>query len=328
VSRPAAVAVALLVLLSGCNAFGGAAEPAVEETVTPVEVPTDGPVTATTETGTPDNCVAPRPATAPRSTPTPRAEPVTLPDPDGDGIVTGTDLTTLHGSALSNYSYHLRTGGTVEVWSLPDAAAFTYEGVGFDVGWPWAYAVGGRLYTLRSDREDLVFTERSYGPDSPTRQRLASVLTGEQWLLEQVGPYNYTVVDTREYDNTTVRVLRDTTDEGLVVESSPLTGALLFVNSTLYVDDDGIVRRARHVEQLRYAPVDDIPNRTTVWTLAVDQVGSTDIHRPTAFCASNPDVIRSATSTPTPTRPRTVTAPSNRTGTPVETTVRTTPYTE
>jgi len=319
-----AVAVALLVLLSGCNAFGGAPEPTPEETVTPVDVPTDDPVATTTETNTPGNCVAPRPAAAPGSTPAPRAEPITLPDPDGDGAVTGRDLTVLHGRALSNYSYHLRTGSTVEVWSLPDAAAFTSEGVGFGVGWPWAYAVGGRLYTLRSDRGDLVFSERPYGPDSATRQRLASVLTGEQWLLEQTGPFNYTVVDTREYDNTSVRVLRDTTDEGLVVESSPLTGALLFVNSTLYVDDHGIVRHVRHVEQLRYGPTDDIPNRTTVRTLAVDRVGTVEIHRPAAFCASDPDVIRSETSTHRPA----VTATSNRTATTGVATARPTPYPE
>jgi len=313
-----AVAVALLVLLSGCNALGGASEPTPEETVTPVDVPTDGPVATTTETGTPGNCVAPRPAAAPRSTPAPRTEPSTLPDPDGDGAVTGTDLATLHGRALSNYSYHLRAGGTVEVWSLPDAAAFTYEGVGFEVGWPWTYAVGGRLYVLQSDGGDLVFTEQSYGPDSPTRQRLASVLTGEQWLAERVGRYNYTVVDTREYDGTTVRVLQDTTDEGLVVESSPLTGALLFVNSTLYVDEYGVVRHARHVEQLRYGPVDDVPRQTTVSTFAVDQVGSVDLQRPSAFCVSNPEEIRSATPSP----PDSGTERSSRT---IATSDRTTP---
>ena len=283
--------VVLLVLLSGCNAFGGSADRTPAETVTAAPVPTAG--TVATPTGTPGNCVSPKPAAAPVSTPQSRADPVEL--TDANGTVDGRTLAARHGRALSNYSFHLRAGSSGEVWSLPGAVAFTYEGAGLGVGAPWAYAVGGRLYTLRTDEGQLVFDEDPYGRDSLAREQLVPVLTGERWLAGQVGTYNYSVVDTREYDDTTVRVLEDTTtEEGLVVRPSVRAGALLFVNSTLYVDANGVVRYVRHVEHLRYGPGTGIPNRTTVATFQVDQVGTAGIHRPAAFCVTNPDAIRTA----------------------------------
>jgi len=285
------VAVVLLVLLSGCNAFGTTAERTPAETVTAAPVPTAG--TVATATGTPGNCVSPKPAAAPVSTPQPRTDPIEL--TGASGTVDGRTLSARHGRTLSNYSFHLRAGTSGEVWSLPGGAAFTYQGSGLGVGAPWAYAVGGQLYTLRTDEGQLVFDEREYGRDSPTRERLSPVLTGERWLAGQIGAYNYSVVDTREYNGTTVRVLEDTTtEEGLVVRPSVRAGALLFVNSTVYVDAHGVVRYVRHVEHLRYGPGTGIPNRTTVGTFTVDQVGTAGIHRPAAFCVTNPDAMRTA----------------------------------
>jgi hypothetical protein len=284
------LAVALLVLVSGCNAVGGTNAPAPAETATAAPVPT---VEATaTPTGTPGECASPRPAAAPESTPAPRAEAVALTDADGE--VGGATLAASHRRALTNYSFHLRAGTSGEVWSLPDAAAFTYEGPGLGVGAPWAYAVGGRLYTLRTDEGQLVFDERDYSRDSRVRERLVSVLTGEHWLAGEIGPYNYTVVDTREYRGTTVRVLQDTRDRGVVVQPSARSDAFLFVNSTVYVGPHGIVRRVRHVEQNRYRPSAAVPNRTVVATFAVDQVGTADIHRPAAFCVTDPSAMRTA----------------------------------
>jgi hypothetical protein len=75
------------------------------------------------------------------------------------------------------------------------------------------------------------------------------------------------------------------------------TVAQLFVNSTLAVDRHGIVREVRHVERLHYGPNTDIPNETRVATFAVDQVGTADLHRPAAFCVSNPDAMRTAVPT-------------------------------
>ena len=295
-----AVAVALLVLLGGCNAFGGSAAPTPGDTVTAAPVPTAE--TTPTPTGTPGECVSPEPAAAPVSTPTPRAEPVALIGPNG--TVGGATLAAVHRRALANFSFHLRAGSSGEVWSLADGTAFTYEGAGLGVGSPWAYAVGGRLYTLRTDEGQLVFDERDYGRDSALRRGLVPLLTGQRWLTGEIGPYNYSVVGTREYENTTVRVLEDTTDEdGIVVRPSPRAGALLFVNSTVFVDERGIVRYARHVEHLRYGPGTEVPNRTTVATFTVDQVGTAAIHRPAAFCVTNPTAIRTAGPSfgPTPT---------------------------
>jgi hypothetical protein len=62
----------------------------------------------------------------------------------------------------------------------------------------------------------------------------------------------------------------------------------------VYVDAHGIVRYVRHVEHVRYGPGTGIPNRTTVATFTVDQVGTADIHRPAAFCVTDPDAMRTA----------------------------------
>jgi len=289
------VAVAVLVLASGCNAIGGV-EPTPAEAVTPAPVPTVGTVETAESTATDhEDCVVPRPGAAPESTPPPRAEPVAL--PVVDGRVNGSALAALHGRHLSNYSFHLRAGSSGEVWSLPDAAAFTYEGIGLGIGAPWTYAIGGQIYTLRTDNGQLVFDERPYGVDSATRERLRTVLTGEQWLTTHVGPYNYSVVGTRSVDGTELRVLRDTIEEPFLRRPDARAAALLYVNSTLFVDRHGIVRSVRHVERLRYGPSAGIPNETRVTTFAVDQVGTADLHRPAAFCVSNPDTIHTATPT-------------------------------
>lgn len=279
----------LVVVVSGCSAIGGA-DPSPTETVTPVPVPSVE-TASPTPTDRPD-CAAPRPGAAPVSTPAPRETPLALPG-DGDRI-DGAALATRHGQALSNYSFHLRTGSSGEVWSLPDAAAFTYRGTGLGISSPWAYAVGGRLYSLETDNGQLVADERPYESDSPTRERLRRVLIGERWLTSRIGPYNYTVVGTGEHGGVDVRVLRDTVDEPLVVRPSPRAGALLSVNSTLYVDRHGVVRGVRHVERLRYDPDAGLPNETQVSTLTVDQVGTASLHRPASFCVIDPSAIRTA----------------------------------
>jgi len=314
------VVVAALVLASGCNAISGTPA-APTETVTPVAVPTVE-TTEPTATDQPD-CAAPRPGPAPVSTPPPRADSVALPG-EGDRI-NGTELARLHGRALSNYSYHLRAGSSGEVWSLPDAAAFAYEGTGLGVRSPWAYAVGERLYTLETDNGQLVLDERPYGSDAPARERLRRVLTGERWLADLVGRYNYTVVGSDSYRGTDVRVLNDTLSNPMLRRPDPRAGALLYVNSTLYVDDHGIVRGVRHVERLRYGPNTGIPNETRTTTFDVDRVGTADLHRPAAFCVSEPSAMRTATPTENATAagPSTVddspTAGTTATGTPTGT---------
>jgi hypothetical protein len=301
--RRLAVVVAVLVLVSGCNALGDA-EPSPAETVTAAPVPaleTASP-TATTDRA---DCAAPRPGPAPESTPVPREEPMAL--PVTDGRIGGSALAAQHGRTLLNYSFHLRAGSSGEVWSLPDAAAFTYEGIGLGAGLgstqggaPWTYAIGGRLYSLRTDNGQLVFDERPYSVDSPERDRLRRALTGERWLAAHVGPYNYSVVGTRSVDGTERRVLEDTLEEPILRRPDARSGALLYVNSTLTVDRHGIVRSVRHVERLRYGPRTDIPNETRVSTFAVDQIGTADIHRPAAFCVTNPDAMRTAVPTDVP----------------------------
>mgnify|MGYP000265213303 CR=1 FL=1 len=289
------VAVAVLVLASGCNAIGGA-EPTAAETVTPAPVPTVGTAETVESTVTDrGDCAAPRPGVAPKSTPPPRDEPVAL--PVVDGRVNGSALAALHGQRLSNHSFHLRAGSSGEVWSLPDAAAFTYEGIGLGIGAPWTYAIGGQIYTLRTDDGQLVFDERAYGFDSETRERLREVVTGEQWLTTHVGPYNYSVVGTRSVDGTEVRVLRDTVDQPFLRLPNARAAALLYVNSTLSVDRHGIVRSVHHVERFRYDPRAGIPNETRVTTFSVDQVGTADLHRPAAFCVTDPGAMRTAVPT-------------------------------
>ena len=286
-----AIAVALLVLVSGCNAFGDTSTPAPAETVTAAPVPTAE--TTVSPRKTPSECVSPKPAAAPTLTPASRAEPVTLTDANGE--INGTTLATRHGRTLSNYSFHLQAGSSGEVWSLPGAAAFTYEGLKLGVGAPWAYAVGGQLYTLRTDEGQFVFDERDYGPDSPTRERFLPILTGERWLTSQIGPYDYNVVETREYNGTEVRVLKDTTEGLFGVGANAGISAVVFVNSTVYVDEHGIVRYVRHAERVEPARETNFPNRTTVVTFTVDQVGTADLHRPAGFCVTNSDAIRNAT---------------------------------
>lgn|GEM_PF-1136056 len=314
--RRLAVVVAVLVLTSGCNAIGDA-EPSPAETVTAAPVPAVETPTQTT-TDRPD-CAVPRPGPAPESTPAPRDERVAL--PVEDGRVDGSALAALHGQRLLNYSFHLRAGSSGEVWSLPDAAAFTYEGIGLGTGLgstqsgaPWTYAIGGRLYTLRTDNGQLVFDERPYRADSPERDRLRRALTGERWLAARVSPYNYSVVGTRSVDGTEVRVLRDTLNQPVLRRPDARAGALLSVNSTLSVDRRGIVRRVRHVERLRYGPTANIPNETRVSTFTVDQIGAADLHRPAAFCVTNPDAMRTAVPTDdrnaTPPTPTTVDTPT------------------
>lgn len=294
-----AVALALLALLSGCNAFveGGASDPV--ETVTPAPVPDVAPPATPTATSV-GSCLAPRPArapTGPRQTP---AEPVDLTGPDG--VVNGSTLVARHAQALSNVSFHLRVDGGTDVWSMPRAEAFTYEGTALSLETPWAYAVAGRLYTLTTDGGQLVLRDRAYDPGSATAARFRAVMTGERWLAERVGVRSYEVTGTRTWNGTEVRVLTDVpvdpADRG-----SPDWGGVVHVDSTLYVDRSGVIRFVRHVQTTEYVTESDLPNRTTIDTASVDQIGTAQLRRPAAFCVTDPDAVRTAAATTAVTPP-------------------------
>lgn len=284
--------VAVLVVTSGCNALG-AGDPGVDGTVTPVAVPDVAPAETPRPTAAGRECLAPPPET-PTGGPPPTPEEA-VPLGGGDGVVNGSALVDRHVRALSNDSYRLRIGNRTTVWSMPDAAAFTYEGLELGVGGPWVYAVAGTAYTLRPGDGGLVLDEEAYGPDSAARDRLVGVLTGEHWLGQRLSWHEYTVVDTRTWNGTEVRVLADAVEAPLLLQSDSRNAGVMYLNSTVYVDRRGIVRYVRHVRRIDYQD-DELENQTVVDTLTVDQIGTARVHRPAAFCVSNPGDVR----TPTP----------------------------
>jgi hypothetical protein len=273
------VVVALLVVLAGCNALTPGDDGGGRQTLTPAPVPS-ATETPPAGVGTAD-CVGPRPATpgpsrgvATNSTP---ATPQPLPR-DGDGV-SGHRLIAIHRAASANYSYHLRAGDSLEVWSLPDAAAFSYQGI-YVNHFVSAYAVNGTLYRLSPGEGASSLQSEPYRPDDGTVDQIDPAIGVGFWLVRLVGAFEYTYAGTRDYDGTTVRVYRERFERPFFVRLREVVS----LNSTVHVDRRGIIRRIEHREQYRPARAD---NDSASWrngTLVVTDVGSVRLERPAAFC--------------------------------------------
>lgn len=314
VVRVLTLVVALLVLLSGCNAFGGSST-GDRETLTAVDVPDVAPAETPTVTPSERDCLVPRPADAPNQSVTDPPNASALPR-NADGTINGSALVGDHARTLPAYSYHMAVDGNTDVWAMPELAAFTYEGVGLRLATPWAYAVGGTLYTLSGDGGDLVLDEEPFAVDSPTHSRYQSVLTGQRWLAQRIGWFNYTVVDTRYENSTELRVLRDTLDSEVLLESDAQASGVFRLNSTVAVDRRGIIREVRHVRHIEYADETGFPNETEVSTLRIDDLGIASLHRPAAFCVTEPDEVLTAVQTVrSPASPPTTQPPTTLPGT-------------
>lgn len=282
------VVVALLVLLAGCNAFAGAGGTDRPETatLTPVEVPTAESLR--TATPTPTECLAPRVAADDRTpAPTP-ATPVPL--ATTDGAVSGDDIVAGHGAALDNHSFSLRMDGT-RVRATPGASAFTYEGVTLGFRSVSVFAVAGTIYRLRQVEDGVAVDRRPYDPDSPDSAWYRDALTGEDWLEERIGAYNYTQTGTRTWNGTEVRVFEEARDVEVLVGS----GEALTVESTLFVDRRGVVRRVRQVRTLQRDTIDGIVNTTEVEMFSVGEVGTVTVSRPDAFCVPGSEAVTVST---------------------------------
>lgn len=287
-NRVALVAVAALVLVSGCNAFGG--NPTVERTVTPVDVPDLTPSATSASTLSQRECLAPRPETPTSPTPSEPTDTVDL--PREDGTVDGDALVDLHVRALTNYSYRLRVDENTEVRAIPDVAAFSYEGNGLGLSASRLYAVGGTLYTLDGEEADLVLGTEPYGVESDEYDRYRSNLTGQHWLAQRVGFYEYTVVDTRTWNGSEVRVLQDTVEGPTVLGPDGDGNGEYVLNSTVYVDRRGVVRYVDHVRHIEYGKIRTLPALMEVDTFRVDDVGQARVRRPAAFCVTDSSTVR------------------------------------
>lgn len=279
------IVVALLVVLAGCNAFAdgnGEAEQSATSTLTPAEVPTAESLR--TPTSTPTECLAPRVAADDRTPPPTPATPAPL--PTTNGTVSGADLVASHAAALDNYSFALRMDGT-RVRAMPGAVAFTYEGVTLGFRSVRVFAVAGTVYRLRQVEDGVAVDRRPYGPDSPESAWYRDALTGQNWLGERVGSYNYTQVATREWNDTEVRVFEEAREIEVLVGS----GEALTVESTVMVDRHGVVRHVRQERTLQRDTLEGIVNTTEVETFTVDEVGGVAVRRPDAFCVPRSAVV-------------------------------------
>ncbi|QLH77308.1 hypothetical protein HZS55_08380 [Halosimplex rubrum] len=288
------VVVALLVVLAGCNAFAGGdgTDRPETATLTPVEVPTAESLR--TATPTPTECLAPRVAADDRTpAPTP-ATPVPL--ATTNGTVAGDDIVAGHGAALDDYSFSLRMDGT-RVRAMPGVTAFTYEGVTLGFQSVRVFAVAGTIYRLRQVEDGVAVDRQPYDPDSPGSARYRDALTGESWLDERIGDYNYTQIGTRTWNGTEVRVFQEARDIEILVGS----GEALSVESTVFVDRRGVVRRVRQVRTLQRDTIDGIVNTTEVETFAVGEVGTVTVDRPDAFCVPGSEAVTVTTPGPTAT---------------------------
>jgi len=317
--KRAVVLVALALVLSGCNAFGGpsAGDGDTPAAVSPVPVPNPGP-TATAGEGS-GTCLVPPPATPRPNTAETPAEPVAL--PGTDDVVNGTALVDHHARELATHRFRLSIGNGTDAWVMPGASAFTYTGFDFGLRTSRAYAAGGTLYTLDRSGGGYRVVRRPYESGSPTSQRLLASLTGRNWLDERIARYDYTVTDTRTWNGTEVRVLEDTVDNRMLLTQDSQYDGLLSVNSTIYVDRRGIVRYVRHIRNIEaQVGVNEYENVTQVRTMRVPSVGSTRVFRPEEFCVSAALNVSVETLTPTdrdpsetPTRNDTSTAAANGT---------------
>ncbi|WP_135364530.1 hypothetical protein [Halosimplex halophilum] len=283
------VVVALVVVLAGCNAFGGPADDTADPdtpTLTPAEVPTAESLR--TATPTPTECLAPRVAADDRTPPPTPESPVSL--PTTDGTVAGTDLVASHGAALDNYSFALRMDGT-RVRATPGAGAFAYEGVTLGFQSVHVFAVAGTVYRLRQVEDGVAVDRQPYDPDSPQSTWYRDALTGVNWLDDRIGSYNYTRVGTRTWNGTEVRVFEEARDIEILVGS----GEALTVESTVLVDRRGVVRHVRQERTLQRDTIDGIVNTTEIETFTVDRVGGVTVRRPDAFCVPGPEVVTATT---------------------------------
>lgn len=291
--KRATLLVVFVVLTGGCNAPGGV-EVTPESTVTPVSVPPTGTVATPTETPDPRECLGPRPANPKQAAIATPETPVPLPT-SGDGI-NGSSLVVFHSQQLSSVGFRLSISPGTEVRSLPDAAAFSYVGVALETNATWAYAVAGRLYTLRTGFERLLFQNRSYRAHSPLRNRYSRILTGEPWLDDRVGRFDYDVVDRRTWNETQVRVLENRKNGPFVIETENSRNAVEFINVTVYVDRRGVIRRVRYVRDIYFSEGSTEPDLTRTQVFTVHDIGPVKIYRPDEFCVSSFDVIRTTDS--------------------------------
>ncbi|WP_436909167.1 hypothetical protein [Halosimplex marinum] len=279
------VVVALVVVLSGCNAFGGSTgeAPGPETaTLTPAEVPTAESLR--TPTPTPTECLAPRVASAERTPPPTPATPAPL--PTTNGTLTGPDLVASHGAALDNYSFALRMDGT-QVRATPGAGAFTYEGVTLGFRSVRVFAVAGTVYRLRQVDDGVAVDRQPYDSDSPESSWYRDALTGVNWLDDRIGSYDYTRVGTRTWNGTEVRVFEEARDIEILVGS----GEAMTVESTVLVDRRGVVRHVRHERTIQRDTIGGIVNTTEIETFTVTEVGGVAVRRPDAFCVPGSEVV-------------------------------------
>lgn len=274
-----AVTVAVLLVLAGCSGPGGLSGDRAETvTLTPAPVPEDD----RTAVGTRTTCLAPAAAASER---TPRPMPETpVPIPGENGTVRGDDLVERHLAALSDHGFALRVDST-RVTSLPDGAAFRFNGSLLGFGPVQLYAVGGTIYRRHETDDGVSVTTTGYDPGSERAEWYLDVLTGDVWLSERVARSNYRFVGTRTWNDTAVRVFESTRAVTLTE-----SGQVVPANSTVLVDRRGIVRHVRHVSLLEDP---DIAPRVETYT--VTEVGSVSLSRPAAFCVPASDAA-----TPTP----------------------------
>jgi hypothetical protein len=180
------------------------------------------------------------------------------------------------------------------VWSLANHSAFAYAGSSEGEDLFTAYAVGGTLYELdHNDDGPDVLREQPYR-SATVPGRILPILTGSNWFDNAIGDYEYEIVGTREWRGTRVRVLR------WVVEAPTLVGFkyVFEANSTVLVDQRGVIRHVDHYEQYVWVHPEQDPEDTDGSELSVDrgaarrasynfsvtQLGTAPIPRPDAFC--------------------------------------------
>ena len=280
--RTSVVVVALVLVLAGCNAFPtGSDDERAEPTLTPVDVPPAESLRTPTPEGT--SCLAPRVAPPER---TPEPTPATpAPLPAQNGTVRGTALTATHRQTLANYSFSLRIGAT-NIESMPQASAFTYEGVSLGFGSVRVFAVAGTVYRLQKSRSGVTVETRPYAPEAEDSDRYLDALTGRDWLAGRIAPFNYTRRSTRTWNGTEVRVFRDDFDGAVLIGA----GEAMTINSTVLVDRRGIIRHVRHVRTIRTDEGDEIVETSEVETFSVTAVDSTVVTRPDDFCVPASEV--------------------------------------
>ena len=269
-----AVAVAVLVVLAGCSGLERSSDDRMgTTTMTPAPVPAGD----RTAIGGRTTCLAP-PAGASDRTARPTPE-TAGPIPGENGTVRGAALVERHLDAIAAHGFTLRTNST-RVTSLPGGTAFRFNGTLLGFGPVRLYAVGETIYRLHETDDGLSVTTTVYDPGSERVEWYLDVLTGDVWLSERVARSHYRFVETRTWNDTTVRVFESTRAVTVTENGEPVTAT-----STVLVDRRGILRHVRHVS--RPTETDAAPR---VATYTVTQVGSVTLSRPAAFCVPTSEV--------------------------------------